>query len=103
MIPLPSEIPHGRYVALRVAGDSMEPLMHSGDMVLVKVGARPVTGTVVVARDPDHGYVVKEVGRVTARGVELLSLNPAYPPLQVPQTSGTVLGMVLLRWRPSEE
>jgi SOS-response transcriptional repressor LexA len=100
-IPLPPGVPRGRYVALKVSGDSMEPLMHSGDVVLVKLGARPTPGTVVVARDPDHGYVVKEVGRVTSRAVELLSLNPAYPPLRVPHGSGTVLGMVVLRWRPS--
>jgi SOS-response transcriptional repressor LexA len=100
-IALPPEVPRGRYVALKVSGDSMEPLMHSGDMVLVKLGVRPTPGTVVVARDPEHGYVVKEVGRVTSRVIELLSLNAAYPPLRVPQAAGTVLGMVILRWRPS--
>jgi SOS-response transcriptional repressor LexA len=101
-IPLPADVPRGRYVALKVSGDSMEPLMHSGDLVLVKLGARPTPGTVVVARDPDHGYVVKEVGRVTSRAIELLSLNAAYPPLRVPHAAETVLGMVILRWRPSE-
>jgi phage repressor protein C with HTH and peptisase S24 domain len=99
-IPLPADLPRGRYVALKVSGDSMEPLMHSGDMVLVKLGARPAPGTVVVARDPEHGYVVKEVGRVTSRAIELLSLNPTYPPLQLPHAAGMVLGMVILRWRP---
>jgi phage repressor protein C with HTH and peptisase S24 domain len=73
--------------------------MHSGDMVLVKLGVQPTTGTVVVARDPDHGYVVKEVGRVTARAIELVSLNSAYAPLTVPHATGMVLGMVILRWR----
>jgi SOS-response transcriptional repressor LexA len=81
-IELPSDVARGRYVALKVSGDSMEPLMHSGDTVLVKLDARPSPGTVVVARDPDHGYVVKEVGHMTARGVELLSLNPDFPPLR---------------------
>ena len=100
-IPLPPEVPRGRFVALKVSGDSMEPLMRSGDVVLVKLGARPTPGTVVVARDPDHGYVVKEVGRVTSRAVELLSLNAAYPPLRVAHAAGAVLGMVILRWRPS--
>jgi len=101
-IPLPADVPRGRYVALKVSGDSMEPLMHSGDLVLVKLGARPTPGTVVVARDPDHGYVVKEVGRVTSRAIELLSLNAAYAPLRVPYAAETVLGMVILRWRPRE-
>jgi SOS-response transcriptional repressor LexA len=99
VIPVPPDMPRGRYVALEVSGDSMEPLMQSGDLVLVKLGARPTMGTVVVARDPDHGYVVKEVGHVTSRAIELLSLNPTYPPLRVPHATGTVLGTVLLRWR----
>jgi phage repressor protein C with HTH and peptisase S24 domain len=76
----------------------MEPLIHSGDLVLVRLDARPIPETVVVARDPDHGYVVKEVGRLTAGGIELLSLNPAYPVLRVPYGAGTVLGTVVLCW-----
>ncbi len=99
-IELPSDLARGRYVALRVSGDSMEPLMHSGDTVLVKLDVRPSPGTVVVARDPDHGYVVKEVGRMSARGVELLSLNSEFPPLRIPHSVGAILGAVLLRWCP---
>ena len=64
-------------------------------MVLVKLSAQPTPGTVVVARDPDHRYVVKEVGRVTSRAIELLSLNLVYAPLCVPHAAGTVLGMMI--------
>lgn len=98
-VDLPEDLARGAYVVLQVSGDSMEPLMHSGDMVLVRVGASAMRGTVVVARDPDHGYVVKEVGRVTAAGIELLSLNPRYAPFSVPHGDGAVLGTVVLRWR----
>ena len=77
-IELSAELPHGPYVALEVTGDSMELLLHSGDTVLVKLEERVASGSVVVARDPDHGYVVKEVGRLTAHGIELLSLNPVF-------------------------
>jgi len=97
-VDVPENVPRGRHVALRVSGDSMEPLIHSGDLVLVRLDDRAVPGTVVVARDPDHGYVVKEVGRLTADGIELLSLNPAYPVLRVPHGAGTVLGTVVLCW-----
>ena len=98
-VDVPDDLPRGAYVVLQVAGDSMEPLLRSGDMVLVRLGGSATRGTVVVARDPDHGYVVKEVGRVTASGIELLSLNPRYAPLSVPHGDGTVLGTVVLRWR----
>jgi SOS-response transcriptional repressor LexA len=98
LIPLSSDIPRGQYLALKVAGDSMEPMLHSGDVVLVRLGAEPLVGRVVVARDPDHGYVVKEVGRMTPDGIELRSLNPSFAPLVVPQAPTTVLGTVLLRW-----
>jgi SOS-response transcriptional repressor LexA len=99
-IELSAELPHGPYVALEVTGDSMEPLLHSWDTVLVKLEERAASGSVVVARDPDHGYVVKEVGRLTAHGIELLSLNPVFSPLRVPHGTGTVLGTVVMKWCP---
>jgi SOS-response transcriptional repressor LexA len=97
-IKLPDDIASGPYVALAVAGDSMTPLIHSGDVVLVRLGPEAERDTVVVARDPDGGYVVKRVGRVSRGVIELLSLNPAYPPLRVPRSARAVLGTVVLRW-----
>lgn len=97
-VDVPPELPRGPYLALGVVGDSMEPLLHSGDTVLVRVDEKAEPGTVVVARDPDHGYVVKEVVRLTAHGIDLRSLNPAFPSLRVPHRAGAVLGTVVLRW-----
>jgi Peptidase S24-like len=97
-VALPSGAPPGRYAALRVVGDSMRPLLHSGDVVLVALDARITAGAVVVARHPDHGYVVKRMGRPGAWGTPLGSLNPAYPTLLLPPDSGTVIGRVVLRW-----
>jgi hypothetical protein len=98
-VSIPSELPRGRYVALTVKGDSMLPLLHSGDVVLVKLGPEVARDTVVVARRPDDGYVVKRVGSVTPGELELLSLNPDYPaPIVVDRAEGTVTGTVMLRW-----
>lgn len=102
-IDVPDDLPRAPYLALEVRGDSMEPLLHSGDTILVKVDDKAVTGTVVVARDPDHGYVVKEVGRLTMDGIELESVNPEFPTLRVPHMAGAVLGTVLLKWCPHAE
>lgn len=101
-VDVPAELPRGRYLALQVAGDSMEPLIHSSDVVLVRVGERAEPGSVVVARDPEHGYVIKEVARLTALGIELRSLNPAFPSLRLPHGAGVVLGTVVLRWARPE-
>ncbi len=97
-VELPADLPRGRYVALGVWGDSMEPLIAAGDTVLVRLGARPAPGAVVVARLPDDGYVVKQVGRTTARTIELRSLNAAYPPIRVGRALQTVLGAVVMAW-----
>lgn len=97
-IPLPDGTPDGKYVALRVTGDSMVPLLHDGDTILVKLGDELVPDAVVVARVPDGGYVVKRVGGVVGSRVELASLNPEYPPIVIPRDPSLVLGTVLLRW-----
>ena len=97
-IPLPDDAPDGRYVALRVTGDSMVPLLHDGDTILVKLGEEIVPDAVVVARVPDGGYVVKRVGGVAGSRVELESLNPDYPPIVIARDPSLVLGTVLLCW-----
>ena len=97
-VELPAHVPRGKYLALRVAGESMMPLMHSGDVVLVKLGPDVRQDSVVVARLPDHGYVVKRVGRLTAAFLELVSLNPEFPSLRIPRSFDPVLGTVVLRW-----
>src|SRR5262249_34841855 len=97
-IALPEQAPPGQFVALAVAGDSMDPLLHAGDVILVRRGPELVRDTVVVARHPDDGYVVKRVGKLRRETVELLSLNEAYPPILIPRDESLVLGTVVLRW-----
>ena len=97
-VEIPSDVPRGRYVALRVAGESMAPLMHGGDVVLVRLGTRVISDSVVVARRPDDGYVVKRVGKIRRRTIELLSLHPDFPPISVPRDEQLIVGTVLLRW-----
>ena len=97
-LDVPDDVPPGRHLALRVAGESMTPFLHEGDTILVKIGPELVPGSVVVARRPDDGYVVKRVGRVRARSVELVSMNPAYEPIQLPRDQRLLLGTVVLRW-----
>ena len=97
-IDLPDGVPAGRYIGLGVNGDSMEPLMHTGDTILVQVGSDVKVGSVIVARHPDDGYVVKRVARLTRTAIHLASLNPEYPPMRIPRDPGLVVGTVVLRW-----
>ncbi len=97
-VALPDGLPAARYVALRVVGDSMTPLLHSEDVVLVDLDGAVSPGAVAVARHPDHGSVVKRVVRGDGGAWRLVSLNPAYPPLDLPAGAGALLGPVVLRW-----
>ena len=99
-VRIPDDAPAGSDVSLRVVGESMDPLLHTGDSVLVQVGTAVVRDTVVLARVPDAGYVVKRVARVTRAELELQSLNDAFPPIVVPRDDRTVVGTVVLRWCP---
>jgi phage repressor protein C with HTH and peptisase S24 domain len=94
----PDGLPAARYVALRVVGDSMTPLLHSGDVVLVDLDAVVPPGAIAVARHPDHGSVVKRVLRAGGGALRLVSLNPTYPPLELPPGAGVLLGPVVVRW-----
>jgi SOS-response transcriptional repressor LexA len=93
----PRELPPGRYLALPVSGDSMTPLMHAGDLVVVKLGPKVVRDTVIVARQADDGYVVKRVGEMRADAIQLTSLNPRYAPIWISRVKNAVLGTVV--WR----
>ena len=97
-IELPEEMPAGRYLGLGVNGDSMEPLMHTGDTILVRVGPEVQTNTVIVARHPEDGYVVKRVDRLTSTAIHLASLNPGYPPMSIPRDPSLIVGTVVMRW-----
>lgn len=44
--------------------------------------------------------MVKRLVRISARALELVSLNGAFPPVRVPRRAGTILGTIVLRWCP---
>ena len=91
-----------RFLALRIAGDSMAPALDTGDTVLVALGATPRMGAAVVARHPDDGYVCKRVRRVRAATLELESLAPGRPVITLPRNAELVLGIVVAAWRSAD-
>jgi hypothetical protein len=100
-VNVPDDLAPGNYVALNVRGDSMLPLLHDGDTVLMALGMKPRNGTIVVARN-DDGYVVKRLSRITTRGVYLESLNPDYDPVVIKDVPQPIAGCVVLRWCPHD-
>lgn len=101
-VRLPDGILSGSHVVLPIFGDSMTPALHTGDAVLVRLGPEAIPGTVVLARGPDGGYVVKHVERITRARLHLTSANSGYSPIVVPRSSNAVIGTVVLRWRPHD-
>jgi phage repressor protein C with HTH and peptisase S24 domain len=99
-LELPSDIPPSeRYVALRVAGDSMSPVLEPRDVILLKLGPDVAVDELVVAQVPDQGYVVKYVSAVRDNLIELKSFNPDYATLSIPRNNHAIAGTVLARFR----
>jgi phage repressor protein C with HTH and peptisase S24 domain len=73
-----------RVYALEIAGDSMEPTYRAGDMVVVQPGAAVRRGDRVVVRTRAGEVMAKVLGRRNDQTVELVSLNPAHKPRELP-------------------
>ena len=67
---------------IRVIGDSMEPLIYSGELLVVDRMVETKDGDVVVARVGEE-FVVKRLHTEDGGRITLLSENPAYEPIQV--------------------
>lgn len=101
-VKLPPEVPPGDYLAMQIAGESMAPLMYTGDTVLVRLDTRVERDTVIVARRPDDGYVCKRVRKVTRTTIELDSLAEGQPVITIPHDTRLVVGRVVLVWASPE-
>lgn len=63
--------------ALEVSGDALAPVYRDGDRLLVSPTVEPRKGDRVVARTHAGEVLVRELGRVTARAIELVALGRA--------------------------
>jgi phage repressor protein C with HTH and peptisase S24 domain len=97
-LELPDDISPGRYVALRVAGDSMTPVLCSREVILIQLDATPRVDDLVVARLPDQSHVVKRIASIKDGSIELASFNPDYHPIFVAREPSPVVGTVIARF-----
>lgn len=80
--------------AVRVIGDSMEPLLREGDDLLVDLAERPFRDGIYVVR-LDENLLVKRVTSQVGGRFSLLSQNLSYPPLSVTADQLDLLGRVV--------
>lgn len=73
-----------RVYALEIAGDSMEPMYRAGDVVIVQPGAAVRRGDRIVVRTRSGEVMAKVLGRKNDQMIELLSINPAHKPRELP-------------------
>lgn len=81
--------------ALEVTGDSMEPVYRKGDRIVVAPGAPVRRGDRVVARTSEGEVLAKELGRMSEKTVELISLNPEYPAREIPRAQVQWMARIL--------
>lgn len=73
-------------VLIEVLGDSMEPTIGEGDVLMLDRSAQDlVTGRIYVLQLGDE-LVVKRISRKASGGVTIICDNPRYPPEEVPAT-----------------
>ena len=85
--------------AIRVEGDSMEPLLRDGDEILVDRTPRPLRDGIHVVRVGDV-VLVKRVQTGVPGQLVLESENPAYRPIALPPEEIEVIGRVVWKsWR----
>ena len=80
--------------AIRVMGDSMDPLLRDGDEILVDRTPRPFREGVHVVRLGDALHV-KLLQAVPPGRLRLISKNPAYEPVEVAMADVDVVGRVV--------
>lgn len=89
----------GEFMALRVSGDSMEPRICAGDVVIVRRQPTAENGDVCVVMVNGDEATLKKIQR-TDDGIMLIPFNSNYAPMffsnkQIEQLPVTILGKVI--------
>lgn len=71
----------GDYFGLQIKGDSMEPRMRNGDVVIVRKQEDADNGDTVIALVNGSDAVCKKLKKYSDGSIALMSTNPAYDPM----------------------
>lgn len=89
----------GEYFGLMVKGNSMEPRMTTGDVIIVRSQPVADTGDIAIVRIGNEEATCKKI-KMTPEGIMLISLNPDYEPMffsrkEVRQLPVEIIGKVV--------
>lgn len=70
----------GEFAALKIHGDSMEPKMSEGDVVIVRIQPTIENGEIAIVMVNGDEATCKKVKK-TEEGIMLISTNPTYEPM----------------------
>ena len=89
----------GEYFGLMIKGDSMEPRMKTGDVVIVKSQPTIENGEIAIVMVNGDTATCKKIKK-TPEGIMLLSFNPAHEPIfytnnEIEQLPVRILGKVV--------
>lgn len=89
----------GEYFGLMIKGDSMEPRMKTGDIVIVKSQPTIENGEIAIVMVNGDTATCKKIKK-TPEGIMLLSFNPAHEPIfytnnEIEQLPVRILGKVV--------
>ncbi|GAA6762506.1 MULTISPECIES: LexA family protein [Thermus] len=82
--------------AVKITGNSMEPLLYEGDYAIVDTETPPLTGAIVAVGIPGDGIVVKKLAERNKQ-LYLESVNPLYEDIPLPEDAkiwGPVISVV---------
>ena len=89
----------GEYFGLVIKGDSMEPRITTGDVVIVRSQPTAETGDIAIVMVDGESATCKKI-KMTPEGIMLISLNPTYEPMfytnkQIEQLPVRIVGKVV--------
>lgn len=90
----------GEFFALKIKGDSMEPRISEGDVVIVREQSDVESGDVAIILVNGDDATVKKLMKYDNGTISLVSFNPAYQPMvftpqQVKELPVEVIGKVV--------
>ena len=89
----------GNFFGLKIKGDSMQPRIVEGDVVIVRSQPDAESGDVVIVQVNGNTATCKRLAKY-ATGISLISFNPAYPPInytneEIESLPVTIIGKVV--------
>lgn len=92
-----TDVPHGADTAIRIQGDSMEPLIHDGQIIFYHQQEEVENGEIAIVEIDGDGVTCKQIYYdYTSDEVILRSINKKYEPRHVKADQVRIIGRVIL-------